>query len=344
MPKPKNQTTIPAVQSLMDENAIHNLLMQRIYDPLKKPASEQIIMTIQNKTIATLQNFITYAGLPKAGKSSFMAATIASAYNYNADVFGIKINLPVGRNVIAYFDTESSEFDFYRQIDKVKQFCNRDVMPDSFAAFNVREDSPEMIKAMVSQFLDHNPECSIVIIDGLLDLLNNFNDELESKALINWIKKITKIYNCTLFTVLHLGKNAGNTIGHSGSMSDRYAQSTLEITKNKEAGTYVMSAKFLRSSDDFNPIEIVNVNGVWQQTFTESSNTTQTSKRELTEMDHKRNLITVFNGKDQMTYKELLENVMEVYVIGSTAGKKMIQKIRNKNLITKKGDHYERTF
>lgn len=343
MKKQSNQIT-PADQLLQNEIAIHNLLQQRIYDPNKRPDKEQVVMTIQNKTIATLQNFITYAGLPKAGKSSYMAATIASAYNYGADIFGIKINLPVGRNIIAYFDTESSEYDFYRQIDKIKKFCNRDVMPDSFAAFSVREDSPETIKAMVNQFLDHNPECSIVIIDGLLDLLNNFNDELESKALINWIKRITKIYNCTLFTVLHLGKNAGNTIGHSGSMSDRYAQSTLEIVKNKESNTYVLSAKFLRSSDDFSPIEIINVNGEWQQTYSDAKPIIVSGKKEYSEMDHKRNLLTVFNGIDVLSYRQLLENITEVYAIGNSAGKRMIQKMREKNLITKKGDGYERTF
>ena len=37
-----------------------------------------------------------------------------------------------------------------------------------------------------------------------------------------------------LIGVVHTGKKDNNTIGHFGSMIDRYAQSVIEIIKDKE--------------------------------------------------------------------------------------------------------------
>ena len=65
--------------------------------------------------------------------------------------------------------------------------------------------------------------------------------------------------------VLHLGKGQGETLGHLGSNTDRWAQSTMIVEKNKDLGQFILKPKFLRSSDDFDPIAIMNFNGNWQQ-------------------------------------------------------------------------------
>jgi hypothetical protein len=91
-------------------------LALRKYKPDFIPPPSQVIFTIDDKPIGTIQNFIVFSGLPKAGKSTFLAAAIASAFQ-PGDVFGMKVHFPEGRRKIAYFDTESSDFDFYRHSD-----------------------------------------------------------------------------------------------------------------------------------------------------------------------------------------------------------------------------------
>jgi len=61
--------------------------------------------------------------------------------------------------------------------------------------------------------------------------------------------------NILIITILHLGKKDNSSIGHIGSASDRYAQSTLLVEKTKE-GTFICAPKFLRSAKDFEIIEI----------------------------------------------------------------------------------------
>jgi hypothetical protein len=249
-----------------DRANLIEILEARKYDALVVPKSEQVIFTIQSKIVGTLENYCVVSGLPKASKSTYIAAAIASALvpDYQ-DVFGIKIQLPQDRKRIAYFDTETSQYDFYRQMEKIRSFSLRDKLPPYFDAYNTREDSPNKIRALITAYLQENWDCSVIVIDGLLDLCLNYNDEVETRKLTNWFKKLTKIHNVLMIGVLHKGKGTGETLGHLGSNADRWAQSTLEVTKVKETKQFVLTPKYLRSSEDFDPVAIMNFDNRWQQ-------------------------------------------------------------------------------
>ena len=237
---------------------------KRRYNPEYTPAPDHRILTVGDKVVGSLQNYVVFSGLPKAGKSTFVAAAAASAI-HPGEMFNIKINLPDNRKRICYIDTESSDYDFHRQMERIKKFSLRTSLPDNFDAFAVREDAPNTIKKYIDNYIELYEDCSVVIIDGLLDLILYFNDELESRKLVNWLKKITKVNNILIIVVLHLGKKDGMTLGHLGSMTDRYAVSTLEVVKDKEQQAFILQSKFMRSDADFEPIALKNYDGNFYQ-------------------------------------------------------------------------------
>lgn len=251
---------------MTNDPQLTELLQARKYDAAQKPKPEQVIFTIQSKVIGTLENYCVISGLPKASKSTFAGAAIASALvPAFSDVFGLKLSLPASRNRLAYFDTESSQYDFYRQMDRIRGFADKQRLPDFLDAYTFREDMPNKIRKMIETYLIEHPDCSVIVVDGLLDLCLNYNDETETRLLTNWFKRITKQYNILMIGVLHLGKGHGETLGHLGSNTDRWAQSTLIVEKNKETRQFVLKPKYLRSSDDFEPVAIMNFEGRWQQ-------------------------------------------------------------------------------
>lgn len=255
-------------------------LVKRRYDPTQRPKAEQVIFTINGKVIATLENYIVWSGAPKSLKSGYLGAAVASAFvPAFSSIFGMKITLPENRQRIGYFDTEMSSFDFYRQMDRIKNFADKQNLPDTFDAFTCREDMPGKIRKLIESYLIDHPDCSLLVIDGLLDLCLNYNDEKESKLVVLWLKRITRQYNILIMTVIHLGKGHGETLGHLGSNTDRWAQSTLLVERNREAQQFVLKPKFLRSSDDFDPIALMNFNGRFQQVPYEPSETITIPKK-----------------------------------------------------------------
>ena len=230
---------------------------ERIFSPDYIPAPDVQIISVRGKMIATTCNYVVFSGLPKTGKSTFISGLIASAY-LPCDVFGMKIYLPEGRKKIALFDTEMSAYDLHRSRQRIAALADRpmDRLSDRLDIFTLREDSPHIIRDFIEQYLKATPAASVVIIDGFLDLCMNYNDEVETRAVTNWLKRITKVYDVCIVGVLHLSKNAGETLGHLGSNTDRWAQSTMTIKRVKETGQLVLEPKFLRSSEDFEPVAI----------------------------------------------------------------------------------------
>lgn len=312
-----------------------NILSKRKYNPDHQPLAEQIMFSIDDKTIGCLSSFCIFSGIPKSGKSTYIAATIASAIKHDP-VFSIQLQPLHDRNRICLFDTESSEYDFYKQIDKIKAFGNVTTLPDNIDCFNCREDNPDIIKNLIETYLKYKTDCSILLIDGLLDLLIDYNDVRESRDLINWLKKITKVYNILVIGVLHLGKKDLQTLGHFGSQSDRYAQSTLKIEKNKENNTYCLSASFLRSSEDFTPIEIVWNNG-WQQTFTTTDK--KNKYHDYTDIEHSRLALKIIGGNGEQ-YNEMVNYLKESEGIGTNAAKNLIKTWISKKIIFKREKKY----
>jgi hypothetical protein len=240
------------------------LLAARKFDPTTPPPPEEVILKIGNKTVGTVQNYIVYSGQAKAGKSTYLSATIASAFlPQNFDVFGIKLTPPPGRNVVAYFDTESSQFDFWRTMVRIRNLARLDDFPLGLDAFNLRQDGPKMIRAHIWNYLENTPDCAVIVVDGFLDLCMDYNDPVETRKLTNWMKLITAKFNVLMIGVLHLSKGIGETLGHLGSNTDRWAQSTLIVEKNKEAKQFVLRPKFMRSDEDFEPIAI----SKWEDRF-----------------------------------------------------------------------------
>ena len=242
-----------------------DILNNRQYKANYKVPQEQVLFTIQDKVIGTAGNFIAFTGLPKAVKSTFLNAALSSAYLYHP-IFGLKINPPPGRQIIGYFDTESNEFDFYCAMDRIKNFSSS-AIDNNLHAYMFRDLMPSDIMQSIEYYLSVMPQCSIVVIDGLLDLLLDYNDIAESRLLINYLKRITQQFNILVIGVVHIGKKTGETLGHFGSMVDRYSQSVLSVEKDREKNIYSLKPKLLRSSSDFNNINLTNQNGTFIQTF-----------------------------------------------------------------------------
>jgi hypothetical protein len=317
---------------------ITELLAKRKYNPDYIPNKEEIIFTIGNpaRHVGSKNAFITLSGLPKAGKSSFIAAIVASAFVPH-DIFSMKIHLPKNQKKICYFDTESSDYDFYRQINKIKGFAELTTLPDYFNAYQVREDGSGTIRKMIETYLIDNPDCSVIIIDGLLDLIVNMNDEREASLAAKWLKKITKVYNVLLITVLHQSKSNLSTTGHIGSASDRFAQSTLDIVKDKERNCYVLSSRFMRSDADFEPIKLMNFNGIFQQVESEVKKEIGKKASDLDELESKRlcKLIVVV----PTNYNDISDEIIERTATSKAYAKNLIKIWINKGWILKGPDN-----
>jgi len=315
-------------------NELHEKLNSRKFVNGFKPQEEKILFTIEGKNIGTSQSFVTFQGLPKAGKSTFITSIIASAFT-TWDIFNCKLNFPKDRKRLCYIDTESSDYDYYRVLERIRLQIITDLLPYNFDSFLFREDNANDIKLMIEQYLEENRDCSIIVIDGVLDLIANFNDVEQSFYLVQWLKKITKKYDLLVLLVLHLGKKDQNSIGHIGSYLDRKSQSVLRIEKNKQNNTLDLTAQFLRSTEDFNPISIQYQGGSWNQV----NNDMPVNNQLIYGIDRKRLLHQVL--LEPKSYNQLVNDLAEVTGKGVSTIKKLVKQLIIEQAIVKNNELYK---
>lgn len=230
-------------------------LASRRFNPNDEVQADKIYFTIDNETIGTEGNLVTITGLPKAGKSTFLCALIASSI-LNDYIFGMRLYLR-GDERIGFFDTEQSKYSFKKQVNRICKFAKVKKLTN-IDFFLLKEDESHDIVILINDYLQLMKNVKILVIDGLLDLLENMNDEGQSKRIIKTVKQWGHIYGCLIISVLHVGKKDGFSLGHLGSAADRYSQSVLIVEKEKN-GTLTLKEKLLRESGGFEPKNITYV-------------------------------------------------------------------------------------
>lgn len=218
-----------------------------------KPPEEVKVMTINDNLILSRSNFALITGAPKVGKSTFTTIMIASFIS-NKKIFDIHLMPNKEKPKIALFDTEQATYDLYKSINRMIVLA-QNYQPKNLDVFTLRKDDATTITKLLELYITTNLETGLIIIDGLLDLVYNFNDEKECKILIDFLKRVTAEYQIAIIGILHTGKTTGSTVGHIGSFADRYCQSNLEVFK--EQNTINLKGKLLRSCGDFMPISVM---------------------------------------------------------------------------------------
>jgi hypothetical protein len=311
-------------------DSIPALLASRQYNAADEPPEEQIVWRIQFNNIGSLGNFAMITGQPKAGKSRYLSAIIGSGISRD-EIFRQQVKLPQEKSDIAHWDTEQSRHDYHRMMKLIKKLAGIENFPVSFNSYHCRRDNPRQIMAMIEYYLTITPTCGLIVLDGLLDMIDRFNDEGESKALINFLKRITDVYNILVIGVLHRSRTVDKTMGHLGSAADRAAQSVLIVEKNIEGSniTYILKPEYLRSAESFDPISIFYNKAIneWQLCDTlpqEAEKIANNKKRRAREYDiseHTWAIGQIFNSGTLLKYSEVITGIRQAYGIGDTYAK-----------------------
>ena len=224
-------------------------------DLSRNDITQQIVVTIQGQTILTLGSLCILTGKPKARKTSFLHAFLASGL-MDDGIWGIRTQLTDDKNHVCLIDTEQSIFDLYQSLGRLSSMINKKLDTlTNFSVYSTRAGDVEKTMSVIDTICKNNPKIGLIAIDGLIDLVNDINDVREAKYSINFLKKICDTYNVAIIGIIHQNKSTNYSLGHLGSFASRFAQSELSIEKLDD-GTSEMRATYLRSAGDIMPIKI----------------------------------------------------------------------------------------
>lgn len=183
----------------------------------------------KHKSVLTTSNISTTIGGAKSKKTFFATMLIASLLGYKD--FAINGNLH-GLNVVL-FDTEQAFYHVQKISNRLKTLLKGGL--NSIEIYSLREHMPEKRAAMIEYYLKQQQgKYSFVIIDGIVDLLYDFNDLKESKKITTKLMEWSANYNCHINSILHTNKDQNYARGHLGTELMNKSETVFRITKEDD--------------------------------------------------------------------------------------------------------------
>jgi len=192
-----------------------------------------------HKEQLTNQNISTTIGGAKSKKTFFTVMLVSSILGCN--------NFSMSGNTydkkILWIDTEQSNYHVHRILRRLKKLGIDLNMVDMFG---LRPYMPELRFSILERILSTKNYYSFVVIDGVVDLLYDFNDLKESKKLVTKIMEWSSIYDCHINTILHTNKDLHNARGHIGTELMNKSETVFRITKEDD-GNSIVEGEYTRN-------------------------------------------------------------------------------------------------
>ncbi len=213
--------------------------------PVYKPIIEQ-----NGIMIASLGNISAVVGAAKSKKTFLCTALVGGLLAERGD-FGITPRLAK----VLWVDTEQSVLHARKVVERIHRLagwseeCNNGLLH----TLTLREVEPKARAEILYMAIElYRP--TLVIVDGISDLMYNTNDIAESESIVGKLMALSADFNCHILCVLHTNPDSDKARGHIGSTLQRKAETVLFVHKVGESS--VVEPQFCRN-EEFEPFAFI---------------------------------------------------------------------------------------
>lgn len=244
------------------EQMVQEVLCSAVINPAQKYEKDTPIMCYNGTAFATLRNFSQVIGLPKSRKTwfsqmvagSFLAAQLGN--KYDEKLAGEKIN--DGDASVLIIDTEQGDYRAAKMQSTIAAIAglSTEQVGKYLTILSMRKFGSDIsFIATVAQMILQRP--SLVIIDGIADLVTNPNDPAQSAIIYQFLLQASAKYNCHIMVVIHANQSAVNKDkddamsrgrGHLGSDLERKSEANISL-KKPESDSTITNVKFESTRD-----------------------------------------------------------------------------------------------
>jgi len=240
-----------ALDSLdVDFNEIHKLSTLDLKSKVTKP---KLAISIGYDDIAyngefnhlifgTFGNISMIKGEEKARKSWLKSLLLGCCFdgnsvNYSSDIKGHNLR----DKYIIDLDTEQDAYYSRLGADRICKMYGTPqspVIPDNYIAINLREHNAKIRRDYLKWLFmesEYRNKLGVVSIDGYVDMLDNFNDLVESTEFTQSLMKYSTLSKAHITGVLHLNPGQDKARGHLGTILQQKCETVVII---KDEGNF----------------------------------------------------------------------------------------------------------
>lgn len=185
----------------------------------------------------------------KNGKSHLCALLAASILGNQE--FGFKARRDIASPTVLYLDTEQNVLNTAKLVRKVHNMMGwaTNANHTGFMAYNMRKmDTGNRWPYVQRVIKEIKP--TAVFIDGVADLIGNFNDVEQSNYIVNELMRVSAEEQCAVINVIHTnkGKDDNNMKGHLGTALLQKSSDVFEVKRDKVSGIFSVTQTDCRNA------------------------------------------------------------------------------------------------
>jgi hypothetical protein len=227
----------------------HQILMQNIeddcfvdtsipieYPPVALSFGEKLIKNPKGDSLlpiplGTYGNFSCVSAPPKT-KKTFFISLLASVYLSGQNIYGGDIKGHRDKGHLVHFDTEQGLWHCQKVFKRVYDMDST-IDPNIYHTFGLRSISYKQRLAFIEHYLSKKINTpSLVIIDGIADLVSDVNNIEESNATVQKLMQWSAVYKCHIICVIHHNYGTAKMTGHLGSFLEKKTECQIELEAN----------------------------------------------------------------------------------------------------------------
>lgn len=257
----------------------------------------------------------------------FMIALLRGAF--------LNMKSKIEKPKICYFATEEHKRSVQLLAKKVHRLCGLDTnsLNEQFLVYALRKQNPKE-RALYIEEKIKSEKPDIVFIDGIRDLVSDFNNIDESNKIIGLLMKLSEEYNCSMVNVIHTNKSYSdsNMRGHLGTELLNKCSDVLEVEKKGDVFNVeetdcrnIATGKWAFNLDD---------SGLPQKAEIE----TPQSKTEQRIENMKNHFTKALSNGKILTFTELRDTYMLISGVKIDAANKHVSEMTKEMFLTKTTD------
>lgn len=205
------------------------------------PEASKTLLSLEGTTLGSFDNLLCVTGGEGTGKSNYVSALISGAISQHQLPASEALGMTVAPNpegmAVLHYDTEQSDAQLYKNVKRSLRRAQLTELPSFYhplclTAFT-RSERLNLIKESMDMYYHKHEGIHLVVLDGIADLINSANNEIESVGIVEELYRLAGIYNTCIACVLHLTPGGLKLRGHLGSELQRKAAGIITIDKDK---------------------------------------------------------------------------------------------------------------
>jgi hypothetical protein len=320
--------------------SLHELVKKHTFDINRRPEKDTKVCWINGELVGSKGNVISFTGGAKSRKTVLATSLTASAI-CGREILGVQCLLNENEKVL-HIDTEQGYEDYYETVMRILRVAGKTEVPENFVSVHERAfDVVQRFDALEYLFKLHKP--TMCIIDGIRDLLMDFNSNEETSKVISNVMRLSFEYNALIVCVIHVTKSHGNMRGALGTALEDKSETVIKVEKDEKDKNKSAVYPLYSRHKDFERFEIEwsdEANG-YVKVDLNANEGGRPKKGEMPIEMHREKVYNIFAGR-KLGYKAMIDGLKACYECGDNKAKELAKMLIEHGVIY--NDSYERTY